>query len=92
MSPDSGVKQSDGTEVYFNISSKKTKLLFEMKKDLKTNSFISELVKAVDGKYFKLLILRIGRVSGDLRNLESQEYTATLKSQGILHVVHWLGR
>ncbi|XP_072161550.1 inositol polyphosphate 5-phosphatase OCRL [Bemisia tabaci] len=80
---DSGVKQSDGTEVYFNISSKKTKLLFEMKKDLKTNSFISELVKAVDASTKRrmqqqdfLWLNKYQKKSGSSQDVSSHDYEA----------------
>lgn len=46
-------------DVYVNISSRKLKLLFEMIPGLKTNNFVSEIMRSMEGNFLLLYIVHI---------------------------------
>lgn len=47
---DADGKQQDGADVYFNVSSKRVQLTFEMRPGIETSTLVSEILRATEGR------------------------------------------
>lgn len=53
---DADGKQQDGTDVYLSVSSKNIEITFEMRPGTETSTLVSEIFRAVESKYQKIII------------------------------------
>ncbi|KAK0087327.1 hypothetical protein PV325_001267 [Microctonus aethiopoides] len=72
---DTGTQQRDGLDVYLNVSSRKQRLVFEMKPGVATSSIVSEIFRAIEvyqkNKSQTSDYLWIQKLTGSGRNLDA---------------------